>query len=155
MSHVVVMKCLMIPFTVLVSLPLWIHIELLWKSQSQRFKNWGVRVGGSVYRLHCRGSAWFLVLSQFHTLFILGGQKTWTRCIFIYSVMYVYIHLCTHTNSVPARLYRICGIQRDTGRGFFTRYLFSPVSVSLPVLCTHSFIYHRQYKILVVDSIIA
>jgi hypothetical protein len=32
--HVVVMKCLMIPFTILVGLPLLIHIELLGRSHS-------------------------------------------------------------------------------------------------------------------------
>jgi hypothetical protein len=52
MIHVVVIKYLMIPFTILVGLPLLIHIELLWRSQSQKFKNWGVRVGGFVYWLH-------------------------------------------------------------------------------------------------------
>jgi hypothetical protein len=47
MIHVVVMKCL-------IGLPLLVHIELLWGSQSQSFKNLGVgvRVGSYVYRLH-------------------------------------------------------------------------------------------------------
>jgi hypothetical protein len=35
MIHVVVMECGVIPFTILVSLPLLIHLKLLW---SQRFK---------------------------------------------------------------------------------------------------------------------
>jgi hypothetical protein len=39
MIHVVVMICLMITSTVVVGLPLLIHIELLWRSQSQIFKN--------------------------------------------------------------------------------------------------------------------
>jgi hypothetical protein len=48
MIHVVVMKCL-------IGLPLLIHIELLWRSQSQSFKNRKVGVGTFVYRLHSPG----------------------------------------------------------------------------------------------------
>jgi hypothetical protein len=51
MIHVVVMKCLMVPFTISVGLPLLIYIELLWRSR--RFKNIGV--GGFVYRPHIPG----------------------------------------------------------------------------------------------------
>jgi hypothetical protein len=68
MIHVVVMKCLMIPCTILVGLPLLIHIELLWRSVSQRFKNWGVGVRGFAYQLHCPGGSYSFWLSA--TLFI-------------------------------------------------------------------------------------
>jgi hypothetical protein len=30
MIHVVAMKCLVVPFTILVGLPLWMYIELYW-----------------------------------------------------------------------------------------------------------------------------
>jgi hypothetical protein len=45
MIYVVVMKCL-------TGLPLLIHIQFLWTSWSQNFKNWEAGVGGFVYRLH-------------------------------------------------------------------------------------------------------
>jgi hypothetical protein len=44
MIHVVAMKRL-------IGLPLLMHIEILW-SRSRSFKNPGVGVGASVYRLH-------------------------------------------------------------------------------------------------------
>jgi hypothetical protein len=45
MIHVVVMKRL-------IGLPLLIHTELLWRRRSRSFKNRGLGVGASVYRLH-------------------------------------------------------------------------------------------------------
>jgi hypothetical protein len=56
------MKCL-------IGLPLLIHIELLWRSQSrsQSLKNRGVRVRGFVYRLHSSASEVFMVVNNMIT----------------------------------------------------------------------------------------
>jgi hypothetical protein len=53
MIHVVVMKCLMIPFSILVDLPLLIYILSFCEGvKSQKFQNCGVGVRGFVYQIH-------------------------------------------------------------------------------------------------------
>jgi hypothetical protein len=48
MIHVVVMECLMIPFTILIGLPLLIYIELLYEGV-RNLKTEKSGVGGFVY----------------------------------------------------------------------------------------------------------
>jgi hypothetical protein len=99
MIHVVAMKCL-------IGLPLLIHVELLWKSRSRsfkdwgvgvwvrfgHFKNWGVGVGvrAFAYRLH--SSAWKYY--TWHTLMLSttgwsshAGKQTWLYDMPLLSLM--------------------------------------------------------------------
>jgi hypothetical protein len=67
MIHVVVMKYLTIASTISVGLPLLIHVELLWRSLSWRFKNWGVGIKGFVYWLHSPGWPHSLICRTFQS----------------------------------------------------------------------------------------
>jgi hypothetical protein len=85
MIHVVVMKCL-------ICLLLLIHIELLWKSRSQSFKNWGVRVGSFVYWHQspalCWSAAWPVTNVLFTALKRTDPASNWAN---------IYHILSTHT----------------------------------------------------------
>lgn len=70
----------MIPFTIAVSLSLSIHIELLYRSRSWRFINWGVEVGGFVSRPHSPG---FYIIGQNDVL----TSKTCKRCILSFEII--------------------------------------------------------------------
>jgi hypothetical protein len=48
----------------------------------------------------------------------------------------------------------ICGGQSVTGTGFFSSVSVSAVSVTPSLLCTHSFICHRHYKIVAIESVV-